>query len=96
MPKGWVYEPIITKDEILLLYNSLRNHSDSYLYRPIAIAKREEIGMKYRFLCIANPINYPNLPSHFADVGVYKPVLGMPYVTHLNRLEFEDIQKKRE
>jgi hypothetical protein len=88
MQKGWVYEPVITSYEALLLYNALQRHIDDYNYYPIAIARREEVGMKYRFLCIAKPKTSPGTSSHFADVEIYKPEGGMPYATCLYRLDF--------
>jgi hypothetical protein len=95
MQKGWVYEPAITNYEAMLFFNSIKSHNDPYYYCPIAIAKRSEIGMKYRFLCIAvNKMN-PGTPSHFADIEVYKPQEGRPYATCIYRIEFENIIPQR-
>jgi hypothetical protein len=91
MPRGWVYEPYLSEYDTLILYNALTKHSDSFYYKPIALAKREETGMKYRFLCIALPKEFPINPSHFADIEVYKPQLGMPYATGLYRIEFDNM-----
>lgn len=91
MQKGWIYEPIKSNYEVLLLYNALRRHPDSYSYKPIAIAKREETGTKYRYLCIATSKSNPFCASHFADIEIYKPQMGMPYATSLYRIEFVDM-----
>jgi len=95
MQKGWVYEPVISSYEALLLYNALKRHDDNFYYYPIAIAKREEIGTKYRYLCIAKPKTIPGPPSHYADVEVYKPYAGMPYATCLYRLDFHKMFSQR-
>jgi hypothetical protein len=95
MQRGWIYEPVISNYEALLFYNALKKHSDSFYYRPIAIAKREETGMKYRFLCIAIPKATPYHPSHFAEIEIYKPEMGMPYATCLYRLEFDKMFPQR-
>jgi hypothetical protein len=89
MQRGWVYKPVITNYEALLFYNVLKKHADSFYYRPIAIAKREETGIKYRYLCIAMPRVNPLNPSHFADIEIYKPQMGMPYATYLYKIEFD-------
>lgn len=91
MQKGWVYEPVISNYEAILFYNVMKNHPDQFYYNPIALAKREEIGMKYRFFCIAVPKDTFTLPSHFADVGIYKPVAGKPYATCIYRLDFDQL-----
>lgn len=91
MPLRWVYEPFLTNYEALLLYNALKNHPDAYYYKPIACAKREETGMKYRYLCIAAPKDNPFITSHFADIEVYKPQLGAPYTTFLYRIDFDQM-----
>lgn len=91
MQRGWVYEPAISNYDSLIFYNALKKHSDFYYYKPIALAKREETGMKYRFLCIAIPRSTPCHPSHFAQIEVYKPQMGMPYVTINYRLEFDKL-----
>lgn len=95
MPLRWTYEPQLTNFEALLLYNALHQLPDAFYYRPIAIAKREETGMKYRYLCIAIPKDNPFRPSHFADIEVYKPILGEPYATFLYRMDFEQIFQYR-
>lgn len=95
MPKSWIYEPTITYYEALLLYNALQKHQDDYRYHPVALAKREEVGTKYRFLCIATPESNPLLSSHFADIEVYKPINGMPYITSLFRLDFDNMFPQR-
>jgi hypothetical protein len=87
----WVYEPYLTNYEALLLYNALRNHPGAYYYKPIALAKREETGMKYRFLCISVPKDNPFCTSHFADIEIYKPPLGAPYATFLYHIEFDQM-----
>lgn len=86
MPKEWVYEPIISRYELLLFNNALSRHRDLYYYIPVAIAKREETGMKYRFLCIAEPKTNYGAPAHFANIEIYKPEQGMPYATHIQRI----------
>lgn len=95
MLKGWVYEPVISNYEALLFYNALKKHPDSYFYQPIAIAKREETGIKYRFLCIAMVKDIPYHPSHFADIEIYKPVMGMPYTTSLYKIDFDKMFSHR-
>jgi hypothetical protein len=89
MQKGWVYEPVISMYEALLFFNAMKRHKDQYNYNPIAIASREQIGMKYRFLCIATPKTIPGQPSHFADIEIYKPISGIPYATGLHKLDFD-------
>lgn len=86
MPKCWVYDSNITHDEALIFYNALIRHNDPFYYYPIAVAKREETGTKYRFLCIARPKNVPAQSSHFVGIEIYKPILGMPYATCLHKL----------
>ncbi len=89
MHKDWVYEPVITKFEALLFYNALRGHSDSFYYRPIAIAKHENMPLKYRYLCIAMTKEKPFKPSHFANIEIYKPRMGMPYATCIYKIDFD-------
>jgi hypothetical protein len=95
MQKGWVYRPEITDYEKLLFYNAMGRHQDSFFYKPIALAKHEEAGLKYRFFCIAIPKAYPDYPSHFADIEVYKSVAGMPYATCLYRQDFDSLLPQR-
>ena len=87
----WIYEPDITEYEASLFNYAMYEHKDYYYYCPIAIAKREEIGMKYRFLCIAKPWDALAYCSHLAEIEIYKPVAGMPYATCLYRICFDDI-----
>lgn len=89
MQMDWVYHPTIPGFERLIFNNAMQRHPDQYYYNPIAIAKREESGMKYRFLCVAAPKNNYTIPSHFADIEVYKPIAGMPYITSLYRIDFD-------
>ncbi|MDD3172426.1 MAG: hypothetical protein PHF63_01945 [Herbinix sp.] len=89
MPRGWVYEPVISNYESLIFYNALQKHPDSFNYQPIAIAKREETGIKYRYLCIAMPKVNPFRPSHFADIEIYKPEMGRPYATCIYKIDFD-------
>ncbi|HWT76894.1 MAG TPA: hypothetical protein VN258_19510 [Mobilitalea sp.] len=89
MYQSWIYEPEITYYEALLFYNAMQRHLDPYYYKPIAVAKREQSGMKYRFLCIAMPKYAPGPPSHFADIEIYKPIAGMPYASGLYRIDFD-------
>jgi hypothetical protein len=95
MPLRWEYETYLQNYEGLLLYNALRKHPDAYHYKPIAIAKREETGTKYHYLCVAVPKDNPFRSSHFADIEVYKPPLGAPYITLLKRIEFDYIFPNR-
>lgn len=90
MYQGWIYEPVISYYEALLFYNVMQKHQDEFYYTPIAKAKREETGMKYRFLCIAMLKSKPGLSSHFADIEIYKPISGMPYATNLFKVEFNN------
>jgi hypothetical protein len=89
MQRDWVYEPVTTKYEALLFYNALRKHPDSFCYRPIAIAKHDDTALKYRYLCIAIPKEKPFTPSHFADIEIYKPRMGMPYATCIYKMDFD-------
>ncbi len=86
MPKSWVYEPMLSPYDALLFYNAMKRHYDPYYYTPIAVAKREETGMKYRFLCLAHEKNAPEQDSLFASIEIYKPAAGIPYATRLHRL----------
>jgi hypothetical protein len=95
MQGGWVYRPVITEYETFLFYNAMRKHRDAFYYAPIAVAKREETGMKYRFLCIAAPKACPYSQSLFADIEIYKPVDGMPYATCLYRQEYGSMFPQR-
>ncbi len=93
--KAWIYEPVITDHEILLFYNALRRHQDNYHYHPIALAKREETGIKYRFFCIAAFQAAPDLPTQFADVEVYKPSNGAPYISGIYYLDYKQMFAQR-
>lgn len=86
MPKSWIYEPMLSAYDALLFYNAMRRHCDSFYYTPVAVAKREEAGIKYRFLCLAYNKNTPSQDSQFASVEIYKPNSGMPYATRLHML----------
>lgn len=92
MQNGWVYEPQISSYESLLFYNAIRCHKDRFCYTPIALAKREQTGMKYRYLCIACPFSSQGLFSHFTVIEIYKSLLGKPYITRLNRFNFNHLQ----
>lgn len=87
MPKNWVYEPCISDYDALLFYNAMKRHEAPFHYIPVAVAMREETGMKYRFLCIARTKNDPEQASHFTIIEIYKPNAGMPYATCLHRLD---------
>lgn len=89
MLQDWVYSAQISQFELLMFYNTINRRKDSCLYRPIAIAKREEIGLKYRFLCIAEPKFSPIPSSHFVHIEIYKPEKGMPYTTQLHKIQFD-------
>lgn len=91
MPLRWTYEPYLTNYEALILHNALCQCPGAYIYKPIAVAKREETGMKYRYLCLAIPKDNPFRPTHFADIEVYKPMLGEPYTTFLYHMDFEQV-----
>lgn len=91
MQQGWNYRPEISYYELLLLYNALKRHESTYSYCPIAVAIREQTGTKYHFLCIAKPLTSPGTTSHFADIEVYKPVKGMPYISRLKRINFNEL-----
>ena len=86
MPKSWIYEPTLTAYDALLFYNAMIRHYDCFYYTPVAVAKREEFGIKYRFLCLAYDRNAPDQDSLFASIEIYKPYAGMPYATRLHRL----------
>ena len=91
MQNSWIYEPMTNRNEAFIFYNALQNYQDRYYYTPIAVARREEIGVKYRFLCIAIPKDTPHCPSHFADVEIYKPLKGMPYACSIYKAAFDQI-----
>lgn len=91
MQYGWVYRPGITSYEKLLFYIAMQRHRDPYYYYPIALADRVEIGMKYHFFCIAIPKADPGYPSHFVDIGIYKPPAGMPYATCIYCEDFDNM-----
>ena len=86
MLMSWIYEPILSPYVSLLFYNTMKRHYDSFYYTPIAVAKREEVGIKYRFLCIAHDKDTPEQDSLFASIEIYKPIAGKPYATRLHRL----------
>ena len=83
MQLHWIYDPVISFEELLLYHNAISYHSDSFYYHPVAVAKRHETGVRYRFLCIINPKGFPEGPTHFAITELYKPDQGMPYVTRV-------------
>ena len=89
MPKKWVYEPTVSPYDALLFYNTMKRHYDLFDYIPIAVAKREEIGTKYRYFCVAQARNAPDQASLFANIEIYKPIAGMPYATRLHRFSQE-------
>ena len=91
----WIFEPEITEYEVTLFHSAMYQHRDYYYYCPIAVAKQEQLGMKYRFLCIAKPWDCTSLCSHLADIEIYKPISGMPYATCLFRLDFNHIFPQR-
>lgn len=91
MSGSWVYYPVIPPYEALLLCHVLKRRIDSFDYYPVAYAKREETGMKYRFICIAWPKPGMAQDSRFTGIEIYKPPTGMPYATCLHRLEFDHI-----
>lgn len=95
MQIGWTFEPLVSYYDVLLFYNAMKKHQDGYDYSPIAVAKREEYGLKYRFLCIAKPKLNPGFSSHFADIEIYKPRKGLPYATYLYRLDFNQLMSQR-
>jgi hypothetical protein len=88
--KEWSYEPFIPYHDLLVFYNAMNRYDDSYQYRLIAMAKREETGMKYRFLCIASPKAIDSTVSHIANIEIYKPVNGMPYATRLHKISVDE------
>lgn len=87
----WNYETMIADQDLHILYYALRRHMDHYDYYPLAVAKRKEIGLNYRFLCIAVPKDNAECASHLAIVGVYKPPAGKPYGTCLYRKDFDQL-----
>lgn len=87
----WAYHTMIDDYDIHLLYNAMRRHQDAYNYYPLAVAKREEIGSNYRFLCIAIPKANQEYASHLTVIGVYKPPAGIPYATCLYRQDFDQL-----
>lgn len=91
----WIYEPTMSDYENLLFHNALNGHKDVFRYHPIALAKHEEYGMKYRFLCIASAQSDPVPYTCFADVEIYKPLKGKPYITSIFRLDFDQMFPQR-
>lgn len=89
MQQSWVYRSEMTYNESMLLQYVMKKHRDSFYYIPIAVAKREEIGIKYRFLCIAHS-KLNKSPSHFTIIGLYKPEKGMPYATSMGKITFDN------
>lgn len=87
----WNYETMITDCDLHILYTALHKHRDQYDYYPLSVAKRDEIGLNYRFLCIAIPKAKPEYASHLAEIGVYVPPAGKPYATCLYRRDFDQI-----
>jgi len=89
MQENWVFEQKILYYEALIFFNTIKGIMNSYLYDPIAIARHEQYGMKYHFLCIAKPMSSPQLISHFAVIEIFQPVSGIPYATKLLRIEID-------
>lgn len=87
----WKYEPNITYDDYIMFHNVMNNHVDSYVYQPIALARREEIGTKYRFLCIAQPKDLFRPDSHLVIIEIYRSQKGSPYATRLKRISFDEL-----
>lgn len=87
----WVFEPYMTDYELLLFNNSINHCEKDYIYHPIAIAKRDEIGVKYRYLCIAKTSIYPHTSCKIMIIEVYKPPQGKPYVTRLFPIDFNSL-----
>lgn len=95
MQIGWIFEPLVSHYDVLLFYNVMDKHQDHYFYRPIAVARREEYGWKYRFMCIAMPRQNPGVISHFADIEIYTPYKGLPYASYLCRIDFDQLISQR-
>ncbi len=70
MPKNWFYEPTVSPYDALLFYNTMKHHHDLFDYIPIAVAKREEIGTIYRYLCIAQASNAPDQDTLFVGIEI--------------------------
>ena len=83
----WIYEPIMSTHEALLFYNALKQHESQFYYIPVAVARREEEGIRYRYHCIARSKLGPAACSHFTGIELYKPILGMPYITYIHNYE---------
>jgi hypothetical protein len=92
MPKSWIYEPTLSAYEAMVFYNTMIRRNDPYHYIPIAVAKREEFGMKYRYICLAYDRFKPDQDSLFACIEIYKPTAGKPYATRLHRLSQDDLR----
>jgi len=82
---------MIADCDLQILYTALQKYKDQYNYYPLVVAKRDEIGSNYRFLCIAIPKANPEHVSHLAEIGVYAPPAGKPYATCLHRRDFDQI-----
>ncbi len=61
--------------------------TDPYHYYPVAMAKRSEVGTRYRYLCLKNPKTFG--PSGLVIAEIYKPEQGMPYTTKLIPVSIE-------
>lgn len=87
----WEYEKMIDDSDLHMLYTALLKHKDAYNYYPLAVAKRVEIGLSYRFLCIAVPKASSEYVSHLAVIGIYKPPAATAYVSCMLRQDFNQI-----
>lgn len=91
MPMDWKYEANLSYYDIIMFHNVMNSHCDSYIYIPIALAKREEIGIKYRYLCIAQPKSIYGPDSHLVIVEIYRSEMGVPYATRIKRIHFDEL-----
>lgn len=90
MQNSWVYEPVVPYYEMMLFQNAISQNRDAFCYFPVAMAKRCEVGMKYRYLCIVRQNTFPAKPTSFVIIEIYKSELGIPYITRRLRVTAED------
>jgi hypothetical protein len=90
MQNFWIYEPVIPCYELLLFHNAMSQYRDACSFFPVAVAKRCEMGTKYRYLCLAKPEAVPDGPTKFVIIELYKPEMGAPYVTQRLCVSVED------
>ncbi|MDF2540408.1 MAG: hypothetical protein K0S47_126 [Herbinix sp.] len=84
----WNYQPFLSHYEMILFQSVIGQHRD-YLYYPVSVARRHEIGTKYRYLCIAKKNHTDSGYDTFANIEIYQPLRGKPYPTRIHRIDFD-------